>query len=235
MSGRPVIGGSLRIPMLKPLFGEQPFEIIGVTADVLNQGLAKTAAPEVYVPYTLAAMSQRFAIRTVGEPISVAPAIARAIRQIDSQQLMTEVMSMDAALNLQLLSLSRFQMILFSLFAAIGLALAIAGIYGVVSNAVERRTPELGVRLALGAQPAQVVGLVLRSGLRLVLAGIGVGLVGALLATRFMANFLFGIRPADPLSFAAVALILTAVGLVACLWPAWRAARIDPACSLRQD
>jgi len=142
---------------------------------------------------------------------------------------------MDAALNLHLLSLSRFQMILFSLFAAIGLALAIAGIYGVVSNAVERRTPELGVRLALGAQPGQVVGLVLRSGLRLVLAGIVVGLVGALLATRFMANFLFGIRPADPLSFGAVALILIAVGLAACLWPAWRAARIDPACSLRQD
>jgi len=235
LPGRPVIGASLRLPTLKSLLGDEPFEIVGVTADVLNQGLAKTAAPEVYLPYTLAGISRRFAIRTVGEPMSAARAITASIRQVDSQQLVTDVMSMETALSRHLLALSRFQMILFGLFAAIGLALAIAGIYGVVSNAVTRRTPELGVRLALGAQPRQVVGLMLGSGLRLVLFGIVVGLAAALLAVRFMANFVFGIPPVDPISFGAVALILAAVGLAACLWPAWRAARIDPVRSLRQD
>ncbi len=126
-------------------------------------------------------------------------------------------------------------MILFGLFASIGLALAIAGIYGTVSNAVERRTPELGVRLALGAQSHQVIGLVVRSGLRLVLVGIAVGIAGGLFVTRFMASLLFGIIAADFISFGSVALVLITVGLIACLWPALRAARIDPVCSLRQE
>jgi predicted permease len=235
LSGRPAVGGSLRIPTLKAMIGEQPFEIIGVVGDVLNQGLTKTTAPEVYLPYTLAGLSQRLVIRTEREPMASARDIARSIRQVDAQQLVTEVMSMESELSLRLLSLSRFQTILFGLFASIGLALAIAGIYGVVSNAVERRTPELGVRLALGAQSHQVIGLVLGSGLRLVLVGIAVGLAGALALTRFLANLLFGIPSADPLSFGAVALILSSVGLAACLWPACRAARIDPIRSLRQE
>jgi ABC-type antimicrobial peptide transport system permease subunit len=167
--------------------------------------------------------------------MAFARAIRASIRQIDAEQPVTSVMSLESALSLRFLSLSRFQMILFGAFAAIGLALAIAGIYGVVSNSVQRRTPELGVRLALGAESYQVVGLVLRSGLRLVLIGIGVGLAAALVATQFMASFLLGIPAADPWSFAAVALILCTVGLVACLWPACRAARIDPIISLRQE
>lgn len=235
LSGRRPVGESLKIPSLQSMIGGQPFEIIGVVADVLNQGLAKAPAPEVYIPYTLAGLSQSIAVRTAGDPMSEAKAVTASIRQVDTGQPVTEVMPMETRLSLRFFSLSRFQMILFGLFASIGLALAVAGIYGVMANAVAQRTPELGVRLALGARSDQVVGLVLGSGMRLVLAGIGAGLAGALLVTRFMAKFIFGVPPADPVAFGGVALLLGAVGLAACLWPALRAARIDPIRSLRQD
>jgi putative ABC transport system permease protein len=202
---------------------------------VLNQGLAKRPAPEIYLPYTLAGASQDLVVRTAAQPMSMARAVTAAIRRVDSQLPVTDVMSMESAIDRYLLTLSRFQMTLFSQFASTGLLLAIAGIYGVVSNSVERRTPELGLRLALGARSGQIISLVLGSGMRLVLVGIALGLAGAWLVTRVMASFLFGVVPADPVSFGVVALMISAVGLVACLWPACRAARIDAVRSLRQE
>jgi putative ABC transport system permease protein len=235
LAGKPLLGASIRVPDMNDMLGGKPFEIIGVVADALNQGLSKGVAPEIYVPYTFSGRSRNLAIRTAGNPKSVARAVTANIRRVDAQQPVTDVMSMENELSQKSLSLSRFQMTLFTLFASIGLALAIAGIYGVVSNAVERRTPELGVRLALGARSGQVIGLVLASGMRLVCMGIVVGLTGAFLVTRFMAGFLFGVLPGDLLSFIAVALLVTAIGLAACLWPAWRAANIDPLLSLRRE
>jgi hypothetical protein len=235
LPGTPAIGASLRLPVLETVLGKQPFQIAGIVADVRNQGVSKAPAPEVYLPYTFTGSSYRFAIRTTGDPSQAAKSIAAGIRGIDPLQPVTEIMPMEAALSSRLFSLSRFQLILFSIFAAIGLALAIGGIYGVVSSAVQRRTPELGVRIALGASRRQVIGLMLGSGMRLVLTGIGVGLVGAFFVTRLMSALLFGVVPADPMSYGSVVILLAAVGLAACLWPAVRAARIDPVCSLRQE
>jgi putative ABC transport system permease protein len=235
LAGRPALGAKLQIPEMKSMFGGEPFQIIGVTGDVLNQGLSKTAAPEIYLPYTLTGTSRHLAIRTATDALRATHDITASIRRIDEEQLITNVMTMNRALEQRLLSLSHFQLVLFGLFASIGLSLAVAGIYGVISNTVESRKRELGIRLALGAQSGQVIGLVLNSGLRMVLLGIGIGVAGALLLTRFMANFLFGIHAADPLSFAAVMLVLGTAGVAACLEPAIRAARIDPVCSLRQE
>jgi predicted permease len=235
LTGTSAIGASFHMPMMESALGKELFEIIGVVADVRNQGVSKAPAPEVYLPYTFTGTSYRFAVRTTGDPVRAAKSIVARIGLVDPQQPVTEVMSMDASLNSKLFSLSRFQLILFSVFAAIGLALAVAGIYGVVSNNVVRRTTELGVRMALGASGGQAIRLILGSGMRLVLAGIAAGLAGAYFATRLMSGFLFGVVAADPISYGGVAALLITVGFAACLWPAWRAARIDPVCSLRQE
>ena len=152
LSGKSAFGVSVRIPPMASLFGGEPFQIVGVTADVRNQGLLKGVAPEVYVPYTFTGMSRHLVVRTASDPTRLTPAIVASIRRLDSEQLITNVMSMDTLLEKRLLSLSRFELVLFGSFAAMGLLLAIAGIYGVVSNAtVETWRRELGVRLALGA------------------------------------------------------------------------------------
>ena len=129
----------------------------------------------------------------------------------------------------------RFTMALFSSFAALGLALAAAGIYSVLSFHVTRRTHELGVRMALGAPRRHVLGLMLLMGGRLVLVGLGIGIAASIASTRLLRSQLFGVEPADPLSYAVVAVVLAAVALVACYLPARRAAGVDPLVALREE
>ena len=122
-----------------------------------------------------------------------------------------------------------------ALFAVTALLLAALGIYGTISFMVSERTHEIGIRLALGAQRGKILEMVLRQGLGLALCGTAVGLVGALIVARLMAGLLYGVRPTDPLTFVAVSLVLTAVALVACYIPAWRAMRVDPLIALRHE
>jgi putative ABC transport system permease protein len=130
---------------------------------------------------------------------------------------------------------SRFSAQLLALFAALALALAAVGLYGVMSYAVNLRTRELGLRAALGAEPAGLLALVLRQGLRLTLLGIGLGLAGALALTRLLASLLYGVDASDPVTFAAIALLLAAVAGLACYLPARRAARMEPLVALRYE
>ncbi|MDT7806521.1 MAG: hypothetical protein QOJ70_334 [Acidobacteriota bacterium] len=126
-------------------------------------------------------------------------------------------------------------MTLFAVFAGLALALASLGIYGVLSFFVIQHTQEIGVRLALGAQPRSILALVLRRGMRLALAGVGLGLMGALALTRLMQSQLFGVSPSEPLTYAGIALLLTTVALLACYLPARRAMRVDPMVALRYE
>jgi len=129
----------------------------------------------------------------------------------------------------------RFTMRLMAAFAGLALLLAAVGIYGVISYAVSRRTHEIGVRMALGATPRNVVRLIIGQGMRVVMAGVAAGLIGALLVTRLMTNVVYGVRVTDPLTYGAVALLLTVVALLASYIPARRATRIDPLTSMRSD
>jgi putative ABC transport system permease protein len=133
------------------------------------------------------------------------------------------------------LSGPRFNTLLFGVFAVLALALGLVGIYGVMGYAVAQRTHEVGIRMALGAQPTDVFRLVVGAGMRLTLLGVAIGIAGALGVTRLMERLLYGVTPTDPLSFAGVALLMVAVALVACWVPARRATRVDPLVALRYE
>jgi putative ABC transport system permease protein len=170
----------------------------------------------------------------MGKTAKLAPAIRKAIWSVDKDQPIVQVAMMD-----DLLAASeadrRFALILFETFGLVALALAAAGIYGVVSSTVTERTRELGVRLALGAERRNVLNLILRQGLKLTLAGIGVGLLMSWAVTRLLTNLLYGVSAKDPSIFGGVAFVLIVVALLACYWPARRATKIDPLIALRHE
>ena len=173
-----------------------------------------------------------FLARTTVEPLSLAGPIRNQISTLDKDQAVFNVRTMEQALA-QSVSARRFSMILLAVFALLALTLAAVGIYGVISYSVAQRTREVGIRMALGAKTIDVLNLVVRDGLKLVLIGIGVGLVGALLLTRLMTTLLFGVTATDAVTYVTVALGLIAVALVACCIPARRATKIDPLVALR--
>ena len=173
-----------------------------------------------------------FLARTTVEPLSLAGPIRNQISTLDKDQAVFNVRTMEQALA-QSVSARRFSMILLAVFALLALTLAAVGIYGVISYSVAQRTREVGIRMALGAKTTDVLSLVVRDGLKLVLIGIGVGLVGALLLTRLMTTLLFGVTATDAVTYVTVALGLIAVALVACCIPARRATKIDPLVALR--
>jgi ABC-type antimicrobial peptide transport system permease subunit len=166
--------------------------------------------------------------------MSLVSAARQEIRAVDADQPVSNIATMEELLTEETGS-RRLGMILLSAYAGLALLLASLGIYGVLSYFVAQQTPEIGVRMALGARPGDILGLVLRKGMTMTLLGIGVGLFGALALTRLMASLLFGVSATDPLIFAAIALLLAAVALLACYLPARRATRVDPMVALRYE
>ena len=209
--------------------------IVGVIGNTRNAGIRAEPAPILVMPYSIIAQQQRmFAIRAAGDPALLLNSVRAEVRAMDAEQPLGRPITLDEVLGQEVVQ-PRFTMALFSTFAALGLLLAAAGIYSVLSFHVTVRTHELGVRLALGAPRAHVLGLMLKMGGRLVLVGLGVGLAASLAATRVLRSQLFGVGPADPLAYAAVVMVLGLVTLIACYVPARRAAGVDPIVALRQD
>ncbi|HET7215073.1 MAG TPA: ABC transporter permease [Terriglobia bacterium] len=221
-------------------------EIVGVAGHVKQWGLDESSSspvlaqcymaaaqtPEPFVP--LIAANIAAVVRTQGSPVAEIGAIRRTIEQINSRAVVAGTPTMESIVS-DSLSAQRFSMALMGVFAALALLMASLGIYAVVSYVTSQRTHEIGIRMALGAQRNDVLRLVVGQGLKLALAGVAIGIIGALGLTRFLASLLYGIKPTDPLTFVAVSLILTAVGVLGCFIPACRAARIDPNVALRYE
>src|SRR5258708_26126962 len=188
--------------------------------------------PEKLMP--LAAKAVAVVLRTAGDPAAVMGPVRRAVEQIDSREVIYGVATMDEVIAGSLAA-RRLSMILLGIFAALALVLSCVGIYGVISHAVGQRTHEIGVRMALGAQRIDVMRLVLGEGAKMALIGVAAGIAAALGLTRLIANELFGFTAPHPLTFAAVAILLTLVAMLACYLPARRAVRVDPMVALRHE
>lgn len=210
-------------------------EIVGVVGNVMRRSL--TAEPEAiyYLPYPQAMItSPAVAIRTAGDPRSLIGPLRAALAEEDKDIPLYNVQTMEEAAS-KAAAQPRFQTVLLAVFAGMALLLAAIGLYAVLSYMVAQRTSEIGVRMALGAQRADVLHMIVRRGMLLALAGAAIGLVAATILTRLMAGMLFGVAPFDPVTFAAVAGILLMVSLAASSAPAWRAARLDPMRTLRDN
>jgi putative ABC transport system permease protein len=209
--------------------------VIGVVNDIRYTGLDGEIEQAVYLSYRqLPRSGMALVLRGAVEPSSLAPALRNAVREIDPALPVYDVMTMNERLS-NSVAARRFNLLLLGGFAALALLLAGVGVYGVISYVVTQRTHEIGIRMALGAQSADVVRLFIKQGMAMVIFGVALGLIGAFALTRVMKSLLFDVSAIDPLTFACVALLLSLVALAACYLPARRASRIDPLASLRRE
>ena len=214
---------------------ENPSEIIGVCGSVHQMGPGEEPKPNAYWPMPELPYSRMtILVRTSNDPSSLVSPIRYQLRQMDPELPMASIASMDQLLS-DSISRSRFVMFVLGVFAAIALLLTAVGIYGVIAYSVAQRTHEIGIRMALGAQRGNVLGLVLGQGTRLTLIGVGIGIVAALALTQLMSNLLYGISATDPVTFAAVILILAAVAFFATFVPAHHATQVSPIVALRYE
>jgi putative ABC transport system permease protein len=216
-------------------FGKKPFLIVGVIADVKHFGAAEPTHAEVYRPFTQDGFPLvAFTIRTKTEPMALADSARNAIWSVDKDQSIFRVLPMDDAVA-QSSTLRRTSMVILAFFATTALVLAAIGIYGVISYLVVRRTREVGIRMALGAQRNDILRMIVGQSFRLVLSGVVIGIAGAFAGSRLLASLLFEVRAADPLTFFGVAVLLSLVALAAAWLPARRAAQLDPSHALRRE
>ena len=213
--------------------------IVGIVGDVRQMGLDVPVKAEMYFPYQqsnehLFYTPRDLVLRTTGNPKSVIGAVREAIHASDSDQPISNIATMEEVLGHEA-GQRRLGMILISAFAALALLLASLGIYSILSYFVSQHRNEIGVRMALGASPQRIVWLVLKKGMSLTILGVGIGLLASFALTRLMSSLLFGVRPADPLTYFAVPAILGLVALLACLVPARRAVKVDPVVALRYE
>jgi predicted permease len=208
-------------------------EVVGLAADVKNQGLAKATQPQLYLSFPQIPWgNMHLLVRTNVPPMSAASAVRAQIAAIDKDQPITALQTVDDLMDASRAQ-PRFTMLLMAIFAVTALVLATVGIYGVLSYTVAQRRQEFGIRMALGAERAQILRQVLRQGLALTLAGIGVGLAAALLLTRLAAGLLYHVGAHDPVTFMAAPLVFIVVALLASYLPARRATRVNPVEAMR--
>ncbi len=221
--------------LLVPPGSSAQVTIVGVVGDTRNAGLRDATLPAVYVPYTLLAPPSRIlAVRTFGDPATILNTVRRKIRDLDSELPMGRARTLQEILGFQTVE-PRFNMALFSCFAALGLALAAVGIYSVISYDVTQRMHEIGVRVALGASKSDVLAIVLRMATKVVAFGLGIGLCGSVLLERIVRFQVFAATSFDAGSFISVVVVLSVVALLASWWPARRASKLDPAIALRHE
>jgi putative ABC transport system permease protein len=208
--------------------------IVGVVGDVKRFGLEAEAAPEIYVPYTKERIGPRtivLAVRTAGDPLDLVAAVRQKIYELEP----TSDVRVEEQRLAETLAPRRFQVLLSGVFAAVALVLAAVGVYGVISYSVSRRTHEIGIRMALGARPRDVLFMVVRQGMALALVGVSIGLIAALWLTSVLKGLLFELSVTDPPTFALIAALMLGVAFLACYLPARGSTKVDPMIALRQE
>ena len=215
-------------------FKDATWEIVGVVGSVRRFQLGVDPTPQVYYPHVFFPWYTTIVVRTRVPPLTLAPDVRRAVQAVDPEQPIANLGTLEQSVG-NSVQVSRIVLTLVGIFAATALVLACIGIYGVMAYSVAQRTREMGIRIALGAGAERVLALVLRDGMKLVLVGLAIGVVGSLGAGQLLSNQLYRVTGTDPLVFAMVAFVLLAVALLACWLPARRATRINPVEALRAE
>ena len=223
-----------RISLVDALTGPW-LTVIGVVENVRQVTLDSEPYPQMYEAYSQnPGRGAALVVRTASDPMSLISAVRTQVSAIDRDQPLYNVRSMDQVLD-DSVSRQRFNMLLISIFTAVALVLAAVGIYGVISYSVSHRSHEIGIRMALGARQADILKMVIEHGLKLALAGVGIGLVAAFILTRVISSLLYGVSAIDPFTFASGAIVLIGVAIMACYIPARRATKVDPMIALRYE
>ena len=210
-------------------------EIIGIAENIRHDGLNVVSQPTVFVCNLQApSLFTNLVVRTEGDPMAAVSAVKEAIRQVDPEQGVAEIVSMEQLL-FNSIAQPRLQTILLGAFGVLGLVLACVGVYAVISYSVAQRVREVGIRLALGASPNLIRALVLREGMTMAGAGVAMGIVAALVLSRYLSTLLYTVKPTDPGVFASVSALLLAAAAAGCWFPARRATTVDPAVVLREE
>jgi len=221
--------------LVGPAWTQGGLLVVGVVGDIVGGRPTYPAPPAIYLPaVTFPRLSRSIVVKSLGDPLTLLPTLRQIVRRMDPEVPIFQVRTLEEIAR-QRLGTGRFAQSLFGVFAALALLLGAVGIYGVMSFAVSRRAREFGIRLALGASRGSVLRLVLGQGARLTIPGVFVGLAAALGSARLMESILFEVSPLDPLTYVAVALVLGMVSLGASYLPAYRATRLDPITSLREE
>jgi putative ABC transport system permease protein len=218
-------------------WGDEWLTVVGIAADVKVSSFEAETNPAVYMPLfqiPRARSDVMYVVRTSGDPTRIVAAVRRELRAVDPSLPVFNIRTMNQVMA-ESVAQRRFSTLLLTVFAAVALLLAALGLYSVMSCTVAQRTHEIGIRVALGAQSGDVMKLVLGQGMMLTLAGVAIGLVAALAVTRLMERLLYGVSASDPLTFAAVSVLLVAVAMLACWLPTRRATRVNPLIALRHD
>ena len=210
-------------------------KIVGVVGDVRTDSLDSQGVPHIYLPvFQAPSFDSVIFLRTAGDPGTLGDAVRREVEAVDPDVPVYAVRSMEGVVARSVAE-RRFALEILGFFAGVALLLAAIGIYGVMAYTFSQRTHEIGIRMALGAQPSDILRTALREGMRLVAVGLGSGLIGALILTRFLRSMLYAVTPNDPLTYASLLALLAAVALLACFVPARRATRVDPLVALREE
>lgn len=213
--------------------GDEPKEIVGVFSNVRHRGLDDQPRPEMYVPHAqFPVPDMTLMLRTSVKTESLTPALTAKVRELDAQLPVTDVRTLDEYRH-DSVALPRFSTFVLLTFASLALLLSVIGLYGVISYSVTRRVSEFGVRMALGAQPRDILTMVLRQGMMRVIIGVALGIAASMGLSRLLTKLLYGISPNDPITIIGVVALLMLTAFAACLLPARRATKVDPITALR--
>jgi putative ABC transport system permease protein len=237
LPGEDPIGRRLRLAGPGTAEPDAWLEIVGVVADVVNGGaLQLPIDPEVWMPYTIAGSApDALLVRTSQDPGTIANAVRQEVWRSDAGTALVTPGALDDLINQQLYTAPRFGLVVMMIFGGIGLILVTVGVYSVLAYSTTQKTHEIGVRMALGAERSAVLGMVVRTGLRLVMAGVAAGIGVSLVLVRLLETQLAGVTAYDPATLAVTTALLTMTAAIACWIPARRAARVDPLVALRHE